>query len=488
VTIDLSTQLDPMTLRELCPYDRSSVRAGIAHFGVGGFHRAHQAMYLDRLLRDGQAAAEWGICGIGVMPSDSRMRDVLRAQNGLYTLILRHPDGSERPEVIGSIIDYLYAPDDPERVIAKLADPAIRIVSLTVTEGGYNIHRVTDEFDTSNPVIAAEVASDDPPRSVFGLITAALQRRRQAGAEPFTICSCDNIPGNGDLARGAFLAYARMVDESLADWVADQVAFPNSMVDRITPATTAEDIDHVRTALGIADAWPVVCEPFTQWVLQDHFPTGRPPYEAAGVQLVADVKPYELMKLRLLNAGHQALGYFGYLLGHRLVHDAAQDPPLADFVRRYMDEEGTPTLPPVPGIDLAAYKDTLVGRFSNSYVRDQVQRLCLEASDRIPKFLLPVIREQLAHSRQVHLSAAVVAGWARYCEGIDEQGRPIQINDHMADELRRRAANLREQPLEFLQNRDVFGDLVDQPRFTEPYLQTLDRLHTIGARSTLESL
>ena len=274
------------SLADLCPYDRAAITAGIVHFGVGGFHRAHQAMYIDRLMRAGQAY-EWGICGIGVMPSDQRMRDVLRAQNGLYTLLERHPDGTEQASVIGSIIDYLYAPDDPEAVIAKIADPATKVVSLTVTEGGYNIHRVTGEFDTSNPKIIAEVQSADPPSSVFGLVTAALQRRRDAGQEPFTISSCDNIQGNGDIARGAFVGYARMRDRSLADWIQQHVAFPNSMVDRITPATTQDDIDHLKEAFGITDGWPVVCEPFEQWVLEDHFPAGRPPYEQAGVQMVS---------------------------------------------------------------------------------------------------------------------------------------------------------------------------------------------------------
>jgi mannitol 2-dehydrogenase len=266
------------------------------------------------------------------------------------------------------------------------------------------------------------------------------------------------------------------------------VAFPNSMVDRITPATTQDDIDHLKAAFGITDGWPVVCEPFEQWVLEDHFSAGRPPYEQAGVQMVTDVEPYELMKLRLLNAGHQALGYFGYLLGHRLVHEAAQDPPLAAFVRRYMDEEGTSTLQPVPGIDLDGYKDTLLERFANPYVRDQVQRLCLEGSDRIPKFVLPVVREQLAYERPVSLTAAIVASWARYCEGLDEQGQPIEIVDNIADDLRRRAANLTEEPLEFLDNRELFGDLVDDERFVMPYRKVLDLLHTQGARVTINSI
>jgi mannitol 2-dehydrogenase len=263
------------------------------------------------------------------------------------------------------------------------------------------------------------------------------------------------------------------------------------MVDRITPATTPEDIDALAERHGVIDGWPVVCEPFEQWVLQDHFPLGRPPYQDAGVQVVDDVEPYELMKLRLLNAGHQALGYFGYLSGHRLVHEAAQDQPLARYVRAYMDREGTPTLKPVPGVDLDEYKDTLIERFSNAHVRDQVQRLCLEASDRIPKFVLPVVRDQLATGGEVRLAAAIVASLARYCEAVDEQGEPIQINDRIADTLKEYAAKQvgpDADELGFLTNRDLFGDLIEESRFTEPYLEVLRSLHRVGARETIKNL
>ncbi len=492
-TIDLSAGLpDSSGEVQLPSYDRSQLHSGIVHFGVGGFHRAHQAMYLDRLLRDPntfEQAKDWAICGVGVMPPDLRMRDVLKAQSGLYTLVEKSPDGTQNVLVIGSINDYLYAPDDPEAVIEKLADPSTKIVSLTVTEGGYNIHNVTGEFDPKNPKIVAELESDEPPTSVFGLVTEALRRRRERGTTPFTIMSCDNIQGNGDTARGSFTAYARLVDDELGAWISEHVPFPNSMVDRITPATTEDDIAALADEHGVKDGWPVVCEDFVQWVLEDDFVDGRPPYEQVGVQVVEDVVPYELMKLRLLNAGHQALGYFGYLSGHRYVHDAAQDEPLATFVRAYMDLEATPTLRPVDE-DVDEYKDTLLARFSNSHVRDTVQRLCLEASDRIPKFLLPVVREQLGPDGQgeVTRSAAVVASWARYCEGTDEEGEPIEINDRIAETLREYAMKQDEDELAFLTNRELFGDLVDDERFTEPYLSTLRSLKSVGAKETVRSL
>jgi len=468
-------------------YDRSSVRAGIVHFGVGAFHRAHQAMYLDRLMNEGKAL-DWGICGVGVLPGDRRMRDALAAQDHLYTLVIKHPDGTFEPRVIGSIVDYLFAPDDPEAVIEKLADPATRIVSLTVTEGGYNLNAVTGEFDAKNPDVVGDLQPGAAPRTTFGLIIEGLARRRQRGIPPFTVMSCDNIQGNGDAARRSFGAFAALRDPELGTWVQDNVAFPNCMVDRITPVTTDDDRAEIARRFGVEDRWPVVCEPFTQWVLEDSFPLGRPPYEDAGVQLVADVEPYELMKLRLLNASHQALCYFGYLAGYRYVHDVCQDPLFANFLLAYMDREATPTLEPVPGIDLAEYKPNLIARFSNAHVKDTVARLCAESSDRIPKWLLPVIRHNLATGGEFTRSAAVVASWARYAEGVDEEGKPIEVVDRLADRLTAAARRQREDRLAFLADREVFGDLVDDERFTSVYRQHLDSLYEAGARATLEKL
>jgi mannitol 2-dehydrogenase len=313
-------------------------------------------------------------------------------------------------------------------------------------------------------------------------------RRRSRGIEPFTVMSCDNIQGNGHVAQEVFAAFARLRDPELGEWVESNVTFPNSMVDRITPVTTDDDRAEISERFDVEDAWPVVCEPFTQWALEDKFPSGRPPLEDVGVQVVPDVMPYELMKLRLLNASHQALCYFGYLAGYRLVHEVAQDQLFANFLLDYMNREATPTLAPVPGIDLDEYKLQLIERFSNAAVRDTVARLCAESSDRIPKWLLPVIQENLAASRDVILSAAVVASWARYAEGVDEQGEPIKVVDRLADTLQQIAAQQRDDPLAFVKNRELFGDLAAEPAFTEPYLNTLNSLHSKGARATLEAL
>ncbi len=465
-------KLNNSTLTELSVdkpnYRRDEITVGIVHFGVGGFHRAHQAAYVDRLMELG-LAKDWGICGVGVMPADRKMAEVMAEQDGLYTLLLEKPDGTREARVIGSIVDYRYAPDDPEAVVELLAAPTTRIISLTITEGGYHIDGLEDV-------------------NVFGLVADAMARRRDRGVGSPTIVSCDNIEGNGDVARQAFTTYAERMHPGLGEWMSANTRFPNSMVDRITPVTTPDVIDVVKREFGVDDRWPVVAEPFTSWVLEDDFSDGRPPFEQAGVLLVDDVTPYELMKLRLLNASHQSLCYFGYLAGYRLVDDAAGDPLFAQFLLDYMDSEATPTLRPVPGIDLPDYKRKLIERFANPGIKDTIARLCYGSSDRIPKWLLPVVRENLKTGAPVRLSAATVASWARYAEGVDEQGRPIDVQDQLADILVPLAQSQRKHPTAFIENTAVFGDLAGEPRFVEAYLWALDSLHRDGARATLEKL
>ncbi len=469
-------------------YDRSAVRTGIVHLGVGGFHRAHQAMYVDRLLEDGvEGSSDWGITGVGLLAQDEAMAEVMHAQDCLYTLVLKHVDGSLEPRVIGSIVDYLFAPKDTETVLQRMVDPATRIVSLTITEGGYHVNQATGDFDDSDPEIRADVKAHGrgEPTTAFGFLTEALARRREAGTKPFTVMSCDNIQGNGTVAHDMLTAFATLCDEELGDWIGEHVAFPNSMVDRITPVTTDDDRELLSQEFDVADAWPVVCETFAQWALEDDFGSGRPALDEVGVQVVDDVGPYELMKLRLLNASHQALCYLGYLSGFRYAHEVAQDPLFAEFLLAYMDQEATPTLSPVPGVDLDEYKRRLVERFANPEIRDTLARLCAESSDRIPKWLVPVIRSNLDGDGQVRLSALVVAAWARYAEGVDESGEPIEVVDRRKDALMERARRQREDPLAFLDDRDLFDDLHDQPRFTEPYVEALRSLHDRGARDTL---
>jgi len=486
-------RLNTKSLSELNPgvampsFDRSEVKTGIVHFGVGGFHRAHMAMALDGLMSTGRAL-EWGICGVGLMPYDLRMRDALTDQDCLYSLTLKHADGTLEPRVIGSIAEYLYAPDNPEAVIEKLADETTRIVSLTITEGGYNFDRVNGEFDVLNPAVAADLERDTTPTTVFGFVIEGLRRRKERGLKPFTVLSCDNIQGNGNVAKKMFLAFAKLKDENLASWIEHNVLFPNSMVDRITPVTTPQDIELVANLLGVSDAWPVVAEPYFQWVIEDEFTLGRPEFEAVGAQFVSDVEPYELMKLRLLNVSHQALAYFGYLSGYTFAHEAISDPAISSFVMKYMDNEASPTLRPVPGIDLRLYKKTLIERFANPEVRDTLARLCAETSDRIPKWLLPIIREQLANGRDITRSVAIIASWARYAEGIDEAGNAIDVVDPLKDSLVPIAKSQRENPLAFIQNEAIFGDLAKNEVFAAEYLRTLSSIFEFGAHKTVSSL
>jgi len=485
------TRLSAATLTQFAPavavpaYERSALSAGIVHLGVGGFHRAHEAMYLDALMQTGEAT-DWAITGVGLLSPDRRMHEVLSAQDFLYTLVVKHPDGSMEPRVIGSMVGYLFAPDNPETVLALMTDPATRIVSLTITEGGYHVNQTSGAFDAGDPLIAADLEPGAVPATAPGFLVEALARRHAAGTPPFTVMSCDNIEGNGDVARAMVGAFATLRDADLGQWVDAHVPFPNSMVDRITPVTTDADRALLADRFDLEDGWPVVCEPFAQWALQDSFAAGRPPLEKVGVQVVEDVGPFELMKLRLLNASHQAMCYLGYLCGYRYAHEVCRDPLFVDFLLGYMDREATPTLEPVPGIDLTTYKSQLIERFANPEIKDTLARLCAESSDRIPKWLVPVIRQQLATGGETRRAALVVASWARYAEGVDEAGDPIDVVDQRREQVMARARRQAQQPLAFLDDRDLFGDLRERPEFTGLYLEALRSLHEHGARATLE--
>ena len=323
------------------------------------------------------------------------------------------------------------------------------------------------------------------PALAFDILTQALARRREFGIAPFTVLSCDNVQHNGDVARRALVTFAERRDPALADWVAHNVTFPNSMVDRITPQTTDADRAMVRDEFGIDDAWPVVCEPFRQWVIEDKFCNGRPPLEAVGVQMTADIGPYERMKLRLLNAGHSALGYLGWLAGFRTIDQVASDPQFQTFLRRLWDEEVTPLLSPVPGISLNDYKATLLTRFANPRIGDQVARICLDGSAKMPTFLLPSVHEQLARGRVPRLLTLAVAGWFRYLSGTDEQGQTIRIEDPMAAALQERALSGGPDPRPLLSLRPLFGDLADSQPFVAELQSALQQLYSKGVRATL---
>ena len=485
-------ELRTSTLNRLPPevarpnYDRRALTVGIVHIGVGGFHRSHQAMYLDRLMAAG-GARDWAICGAGVLSSDLPLADALRRQDGLYTLVTKPAQGPWRAQVIGSIIDYRHAVGDAERLLQRLTAPAVRIVSLTITEGGYNFDEQTRQFRYDQPAIARDLAGQTPLATVFGLVTEACRRRREGGIGGFTLLSCDNLPANGDTARMMFLAFAGRRDRATAGWMAGQVTFPNSMVDRITPVTTAADRLAVCRQFGIDDACPVVCEPYAQWVLEDRFAAGRPALEKVGVQLVGDVAPYELMKLRLLNGCHQALAYLGCLHGYRFVHEVAHDPVFEEFGLGYMAREVCSTLLPVPGVDLGEYQRGLLDRFGNPEIQDSLARICEQTSDRIPKWILPVIRRRLEMGLPVTHGAMVIASWARYALGFDERGNEFAVIDRRALEVQAMARRAQTEPLEFIRHRPIFGDLAECRPFAAAYLQAARCLGERGARAAADA-
>lgn len=470
-------------------YRLAEVTTGIAHIGVGGFHRAHQAAYTDALMNTGEGL-EWGICGIGTRAEERAMRDALAAQDYLYTLVELDDRPNTEVRVIGSIRDMLLVGEDgSEAVVARLADPTIRIVSLTITEGGYCMDDSTGEFNAKLPHIQHDLENPRTPISVFGLLCAALAKRRGQGLPAFTVMSCDNLPHNGDVTRKATLAFAGLVDADLAGWIERNVSFPNAMVDRITPMTSAAHRQDLERQHGLDDAWPVVCEPFVQWVLEDRFVAGRPAWEKVGVQFTDDVSPYEEMKIKLLNGSHLALTYLGFLRGYRFVHETMADPLFVEYIRRYMDEDVTPQLAPVPGIDLARYKQTLIERFSNRAIADQLERVCSDGSSKFPKFSVPTIDRLIADNAALDRAALVVAAWALYLRGVDENGEQYHIPDPRADFCQSLVAEDDGLAERLLGREEIFGTQIPSSlAFREAFERNLLRLRTLGVSRTLDLL
>jgi len=463
-------------------YDRAAMRPGILHFGLGNFHRAHQARYLDRLMNAGRAA-DWAILGTGVMAADHAVMEALAPQSWLSTVI-EEEAGESAATVIGPMTGMI-DPGDRAGIVARLADPAIRIVSLTVTEGGYFVSAETGEFDAAHPAIRADAARPGAPETVSGLIVAGLSARPAAGHAPFTVLSCDNLPHNGVAARAAVTGLARASEPAFADWIAGEVAFPNAMVDRITPAT--DDAARARLAreFGIADAWPVFCERFTQWVLEDDFPAGRPPLEEAGAEFVADVTPFEAMKIRILNGGHALLAYPAGILGIELVHEAMEDDQIRAFLDRAEKLEIIPHVPPVPGTDLGAYFARGAERFANPATRDTVRRLCFDGSNRQPKFILPSLSDALVDGAPLGGLALASALWCRYCAGTTEAGAQITPNDPDWARLTEVAQAARARPAAWLEMTDVYGRLGSEPRFSAAFGTALGVIWSDGVRAAL---
>lgn len=464
-------------------YDRASLKAGILHFGVGNFHRAHMAVYLHEIFNRG-GDLDWAIIGAGVMPSDQKMRDTLKAQDYLTTVVEQDVARSAAT-VTGPMVDIITAPDF-ERIIATLADPAIRIVSMTITEGGYFIDPATGRFDPTHPAIVADAADPDHPKTVFGLIIAGLKARRAAALPPFTVMCCDNIPGNGEVTEATVCGLAELSDPAFARWIHENVAFPNAMVDRITPATGEREIAIARDTYGIEDGWPVFCEEFKQWVLEDRFPLGRPALEEVGVTFVPDVAPYELMKLRILNGGHAAIAYPAALMDIHYVHEAMENPLIRGFLARLENEEIIPVVPPVPDTSLAEYYALIERRFANPKIGDTIPRLAQDGSNRQPKFILPSTADRLAKGLDVVGLALVSALWCRYFEGVSDSGKAIVFNDVNAERLQMAALASRQDPKAFLALGDIFGGVGTNSRFVLRFTGALASLRENGTAATLQ--
>ncbi|WP_349970801.1 mannitol dehydrogenase family protein [Pseudomonas caspiana] len=470
-------------------YSPESTTHGIAHIGVGGFHRAHQAFYTDALMNSGEGL-DWSICGIGLRPEDRGVRDALAGQDYLYTLYELGDTPDTETRIIASISAMLLAEDDIQTVIDKLASPQIRIVSLTITEGGYCIDDSNGEFMSHLPQIQHDLAYPDAPRTVFGLLCAALAKRRAAGTPAFTVMSCDNLPHNGAVARKALLAFAALGNPDLHDWIAEEVSFPNAMVDRITPMTSTSHRLKLADEKGIDDAWPVVCEPFVQWVLEDKFVDGRPAWEKVGVQFTDDVTPYEEMKIKLLNGSHLALTYLGALKGYRFVHETMNDPLFVAYIRAYMDLDVTPQLASVPGIDLEGYKDTLIERFSNQAIADQLERVCSDGSSKFPKFTVPTINRLIVDQGNLERASLVVAAWALYLQGSEgENGVAYKIVDPRADFCKALVADDVLIVQRLLDVEEIFGTAIPQSaEFVAAFEKNLNSLKQLGVSKTLENL
>jgi fructuronate reductase/mannitol 2-dehydrogenase len=465
-------------------YDRSALTPAVVHLSVGGFHRAHQLLYFDDVA-ERRISSDWGVVGVGLRSRD--LKEALAPQDHLYTVVARSPDG-EHARVVGVMVDYHFAPDDPTVVLDLLADERTRMVSMTITDSGYRVDPETGAFDADDVDVRHDLWEPARPRTVFGFLCEALDRRRRAGLPGFTVVSCDNMRRNGDVARSALVGFARLRDEDLARWIDAHVTFPSSMVDRITPHTTPEQRVAVAQRYGVDDRWPVITEPFSQWVIQDRFCNGRPPLDQVGVRFVADVDGHELVKTRLLNAAHSAVGYLGTLAGHRSIDRFMSEPLLAEYVTRLMDDEIAPQLTAPEGVDLDRYKRTLLQRFANPAIADQLTRLCRRGSTKLPHHLIPTLREARAAGRPHALLTLAVAAWFLHLRGIGPLPGRVEVEDPRADLLQALARRGGSDPRPLLGERSIFGDLADDEGFATDVATAMARLEQTGVRATLRGL
>jgi mannitol 2-dehydrogenase len=463
-------------------YDRSDLSAGIVHIGCGNFHRAHQAVYLDDLFNLG-IGHDWALLGAGVRAGDAKMGETLMAQDGMSSVIELDPS-AKSARVIGAMTGFVPVASGNAPLIAAMSDPAIRIVSLTVTEGGYFIDPETGTFSPTHPDIAADAADPDAPETAFGAMIAALKARRAAGVAPFTVMCCDNVPHNGHVTRDAVVGLAQLSDPELAGWIKSNVAFPNSMVDRITPATGPRE-RALAESFGLEDAAPVTCEPFRQWVMEDHFPAGRPALEKVGVTFTDAVDRFETMKIRILNGGHAIIAYAGGLRDIEFAHEAMADPQIRAYLDKIETTEILPIIPPVPDTDLRAYKQLILERFSNPEVADTIRRLCFDGFNRQPKFIITSIRDRLTRGLGCDGLVLASALWCRYCYGTTETGAEIAANDPNWDRLVAQSKAAKTRPAAWLEMSEIYGDLSKNDALVAQFSKTLKDVWARGSQAVI---
>lgn len=461
---------------QLPAYDRSTVTCGIVHLGMGNFHRAHQAIYVDDTLATDPS---WGIVGVSLRRPD--MQQAMVPQDCLYTLAVRSASGTE-PRIVGSVLDVLTTAENGQKVMTALCRPATRLVTLTVTEKGYCRKAASGDLDLEHPAIVEDLANPRTPSSVPGLLVEALRARKENGTPPFTVLSCDNLPENGKTLAGIVFQYAQAIDPDLAEWISREVAFPSSMVDRIVPATSDQDRLKIETLTGLTDAWPVVTEPFCQWVIEDNFPTGRPDFVASGVQLVSDVRPYEFMKLRLLNGSHSTLAYLGQLLGHETVSEAMENTALAAHIKHMMYEEIAPTLE-MSQDTFSQYSDALLARFENPTLHHRTAQIAMDGSQKIPQRLLGTIKDRHAKGESWSRLRSGVAAWLAYVAQTEVIDDPLA--DHFSDLKKRTLPDIHSYATAITTDAGIFGDLATQTWFTAPVQAALLQILTDGPASAL---
>lgn len=470
-------------------YDRKTVKPGILHIGVGNFHRAHMECFLNSLFGKDSDQKNWGVSGAMLLPSDKNLYEALKSRDGVYTLTTCPPSGQDKCQEIGSLVEINWAGDKPEAILERMADPDIKIISMTITEGGYNINRESGEFDLENAAVAKDLKNPSHPETAFGFVAEGLRRRRDAGSGPVTILTCDNLQHNGNTAKKAFMSFMKAQDPELAKWAEKNVTFPNSMVDRITPATSPADRKRLDEKNGTNDPAPVYCEDFIQWVVEDNFAAGRPKWEEVGVEMTDDVSAYENMKLSLLNASHTLLSYPSFLAGYRKVDEAMKDDSIRKFTRQYMDLDATPYVPAPGNTNLDEYKTTLIERFGNPSVSDQVARLCMDGLSKFPVYVMPVMAKMMKDGHDLKRLAYLLAAYRKYLRaGVDDKGQPYEINEPWLTPADKKLIDS-DDPLDFLAlPAFAAAPLQSDKKFVKTYLDMVADIDKQGALKTLQSI